>query len=202
MARKKLSPVQATRKSVRSLPPEKFSKAIEEAPIFGRGSYRSSVWPLSLVLCLCVCTLNQTQPLVCCMTASMLPVRDCPHSLRTPDLHVFAYVLCDRMLLLNVYSPSPDCSAAHVGNAAATGKSRLIAGDTGFCVCAPRIHRCATARKDCVPRKLALTTSPALPCFRCALCTPFTVLVWLLPTSSRVLRCRTCNTHKVTTLEA
>ena len=74
MARKKLSPVQATRKSVRSLPPEKFSKAIEEAPIFGRGSYRSSVWPLSLVLCLCVCTLNQTQPLVCCMTASMLPV--------------------------------------------------------------------------------------------------------------------------------
>ena len=124
MARKKLSPVQATRKSVRSLPPEKFSKAIEEAPIFGRGSYRSSVWPLSLVLCLCVCTLNQTQPLVCCMTASMLPVRDCPHSLRTPDLHVFAYVLCDRILLLNVYSPSPDCTAAHVGDAAATGKSR------------------------------------------------------------------------------
>lgn len=28
-----------------------------------------------------------------------------------------------------------------------------------YVTCAPRIHLCATARKDCVPRELALTTS-------------------------------------------
>ena len=28
-----------------------------------------------------------------------------------------------------------------------------------YVTCAPRIHLCATARKDCVPRELVLTTS-------------------------------------------